>query len=73
MKKYSSGAGKFTKKVVDLLLARPRQNCHVKQFFSEIFIFSEKSKNLQIFSGDGPGAAIHRKNVFHVEHLGGIH
>jgi len=55
MKKYSSGAGKFTKKVVDLLLARPRQNCHVKQFFRQIFIFPKKRKKGNVPRGTSPG------------------
>jgi hypothetical protein len=55
MKKYSSGAGKFTKKVVDLLLARPRQNCHVKQFFSAIFYFFRKKQKGNVPRGTSPG------------------
>jgi hypothetical protein len=54
MQKYSSGAGKFTKIIVDLLLARPRQNLS-RKIFSRFLLFSGKNKNLQIFSGDGPG------------------
>ena len=34
--------GKFTKIIVDILLARPRQNRHVKRFFWLVLHFSEK-------------------------------
>ena len=39
-------------------------------FFGLVLLFSEKSKKVNIFFGDGLELAIHRKNVFHVEQLG---
>lgn len=39
---HANVCGKFTKIIVDILLARPRQNRHVKQFFWLVLHFSEK-------------------------------